>query len=295
MEVDMLKNIIIAILLSGCTLDEVEFAHRSTLETRARGVGLHHSGAFAQVGMIGNTCEIQTSTGFIGTDLDVVAGEEDKVEDTFDSLALVTGTSGNQLYVLDRSNYSSYFIDSDNVDQARFYNDGVVVLDDCNLTWISTEEERVSSEIPCGETLTVDHLTGTAFVATTAGLVTATPDGSDVVEVSGSLLAFDSSLGVLYVGELGESIVSGIQNGQVIWSTDLGQPTSSLDDMGIKGMAAVMVGDLESGGVVTVAGLSGEIVSVFETPSTADSITVSGDGSVIAITLPDEVHFYTID
>jgi hypothetical protein len=291
----MLKNIFIALLLSGCTVDKVEFAHQSTLETRSRGVAIHHSGNFAQIGMIGNVCEIQTSTGFIGSDLDMVVGEEDKVEDTFDSLTLVTGTSGNQLYILDRSNYSSYFVDAENVDHARFFNDGIVTLGDCNVTWISTETERSSVEVPCGETLTVDTTTGTAYITASSGLVIATPDGVETAEVLGSLLAFDSLLGILYVGEDGGSTVSGLQNGIQIWSTQLDQPISSLDDMGERGMVAVMIGDSDSGGVVTLDGLSGEVISVFETPSTADNITVSGDGSVIGITLPDEVHFYSIE
>ena len=158
--------------------------------------------------MLDNTCDIQTSTGFIGSDFDVVVGEEDKVEDTFGSLALVTGTSGRELYILDRENYSNYFVDTVQVDQARFYNDGVVILSDCNLTWMSTQEEQSSIEVPCGEGFSVDPSTGTAYLGTSSGLVIVSPDAIQTTDVLGTLIAYDPLLDVVYVASPGGNTVS---------------------------------------------------------------------------------------
>lgn len=288
----MLKSIFMTILLSGCTIDQVEFAHQSTVETRARGVGLHHSGSFAQIGMLDNTCDIQTSTGFIGSDFDLVVGEEDKVEDTFGSLALVTGTSGQELYILDREDYSSYFVDAVSVDQARFYNDGVVILSNCNLTWMATQEDQISVGVPCGEGFAVDPNTGAAYLGTPDGLVVASPNDIQTTGVPGTLIAYDSTLGMVYTATSGDNTVIGVREGAQVWSTDLDQPISSLDGMGERGMVAVMIGDSDSGAIVTLDGLTGSISTIFQTPSTANNIDVSGNGSVIAITLDDEVHFY---
>jgi hypothetical protein len=290
----MIRGIILSLLLFGCTLtDDVGLTHRSTVATRTQGFGLNYSGEFAQIGMMDNTCRVQTQTGFIGADYDVVSGEEDKVEDIYGPSVLVVGASGNNAYILNATNLSNSIIYSGPVDQAKFIDNGAVILSDCNVNWLS-EDSIFSAAVPCGGQLSVNPIDGTVYLGTTENIVVVTPDGLQTTDSSGSLVAFDSSLNILYSGRVGDSFVTGLQDGVQIWSTDLGQPVSSLDDMGERGMVAVMIGGSAGGAVITLDGLTGEVKSNFVTPTTADSIKVSGNGAVIAIGLPNEVHFYDV-
>lgn len=288
----MIRGIILSLLLVGCTVtDAVGLTHRSTVATRTQGFSLNYSGEFAQLGMMDNTCRVQTQTGFIGDDYDVVGGEEDKVEDISGTSTLVIGASGNNAYTLNSTNLSNSIIYSGPVDQAKFIDNGAVILSNCTVSWL-TEGNVTSIPAPCNAQLSVNPINGTVYLGTSENIVIATPDGLQTTDSSGSLIAFDSSLNILYSGRVGDSFVTGLQDGIQIWSTNLGQPVSSLDDMGERGMVAVMIGGSEGGAVIFLDGLTGEVKSNFITPTTADSIKVSGNGAVIAIGLPNEVHFY---
>src|SRR5690349_1715420 len=66
------------LVATGCsTGGDYSFEHQSTLETRARGFGIHDDGTSAQVGMGGNTCEVETASAMIGNDYDVAVSEDD--------------------------------------------------------------------------------------------------------------------------------------------------------------------------------------------------------------------------
>jgi hypothetical protein len=290
----MIRGIILSLLLFGCAVtDDVGLTHRSTVATRTQGFELHYSGEIAQLGMLENTCQVKTQTGFIGADYDVVVGEEDKVEDISGPLTLVVGASGNNAYILNSTNLSNSVIYSGPVDQAKFIDNGAVILSGCTVSWL-TEDYVTSIPAPCNAQLSVNPIDGTVYLGTSENIVVATPDGLQITEESGSLIAFDSSINVLYSGRVGDSFVNGLQDGIQIWSTDLGQPVSSIDNMGERGMVAVMIGGGAGGAVITLDGLTGTIRSNFTTPTTADSIKVSGNGAVIAIGLPNEVHFYDV-
>lgn len=294
---------------TGCTSGgDVSFEHRSSLETRARGFGIHDDGSSAQVGMAGNTCEVETASGMIGMDYDVAVAEEDDVQDTVGTDTIVIGQSGTGIFTLDRNEFFDSYLPTPTVDvtdvtEARFTETGIVAVRDqaggLTVDWYengaTVDSQNVPADVSTGG-MTVDRATGTVYLPSDSGVVVVTPNGVDTTGEAGDLAAWDATAQVLYVATVGDSVLSGLEaDGTVRFSTDLGSPISAVDDMGSMGAAAVMVGTNTSGAIVTVDGVTGEIRSEFATPSTADEIQVNASASVLAVRLADELHFYSIN
>jgi hypothetical protein len=290
------------LVAAGCTSNQVSFEHKSQVQTRAKGVALLDTDDSAQVGMSGNTCEVTTSSGMIGSDYDVAVGEDDNVQDALGTDTLVIGQSG--VYVVSQGFFGpgSPVVDMNDVVTARFSDDGVVVGRDTStgfqIDWAGGITDGSSAQIGPDANLggmSVDRGTGTAYIPTDSGLAIADANtGVTVTEVEADITAWDTAADCLYVATTGSSEVRAIEfDGTLRWATDVGGPVTSIDDMA--GAAAVMVGDDNAGVLVVLDGVTGESTSQFDTPSAANRVVVGNGGHSMAMVLDDVVHFFGVD
>lgn len=301
-------SLVLLVAATGCSADQVSYEHRSSLETRTRGVALLDSGDSAQVGMSGNTCEVATSSGMIGADYDVAMGEDDHVQDAFGTDVIVVGASG--IYVVEQGGTGWWddggtTVDAFGVDEARFTESGFAALqtegEACEVTWYGTDgtatgELSIDASL-CGGAFAVDRVGGTAFVGTPDALAIVTPQGVTNGAIAGDLVAWDATAEAIYVASAGGTQVHALAaDGSVRWSVDVGAPVTSLDDMGDVGRVAVMAGTDEAGELLILDGTTGEIASTLVTPSAAQTIVSSGDGRTMAMVVESmgrpEVHFF---
>lgn len=299
---------LVLLMAAGCSAGPVDFEHRSSLETRTRGVALLEDSPTAQVGMGGNTCEVQTDSAMIGADYDVAVGEDDNVQDAVGQGTIIVGDSG--VYVLTPgfggTGWDQAAVDTSGIVEARFDDAGIVTLEGGGSTvgWYDDSGlniGRVSApaDAGAGSGFTVDRTTGTAFIGTASGVVIATPTGGvSTVEGGAGLVAWDAAAAALYVADpMGMQVRALEADGTERWSVDMGGAVWSLDDMA--GMAAVMV-EISDGGTThgelrVLDGQTGSIVSTLETPSAAEEVVVGNDGRTMAMVLPGEVHFFAVD
>lgn len=284
----------------GCTSQQVELRHASTLETRVRGVGMMDDGQSADVGMAGNTCRFDIGAAVIGADADVAQGEEDVVHDAFGESSLVVGTAG--VFVVDPGGFAGTtpVIPSGEITTGRFVADGITtVRANREIAWSA---DGASVELPDGELVqtegfTVDRSTGTAFAATGTSLFSVTPAGVTELGGAADLAAFDAASGALYVASAGESEVSALEvDGTPRWSLDVGGAVTALDDMGDGASVAAMVEAPEGHGrLLVLDGATGEIKMDYPTPSAAPGIVVSPNGRSMAVILRNEVHFFDVN
>lgn len=280
----------------GCTTNQVGVEHTAQLETRARGLALLDDQDSSQVGMAGNTCQVQTSTGAIGADVDVAPGEEDVVTDAFGTDTVIIGQAG--VYVLDGSGWGGYepVVSQVGVTDARLTDslDVVALSDSGSVSWNGGDPVATSG----ASDFAIDRVSGTAFVVDGSGLSVVTPDGATTTATGNyDLVAYDPASDAVYVATIGGSEVRALEvNGTQRWAADLGGSITSLDDMGAAGSVAIMM-EVPSGmgELVVLDGRSGEQLSSVATPSAADEVLVGNNGESMALVLPNEVHFFSID
>lgn len=290
------------VAMTACTTEDVTFQHQSSVQSQTRGVAMLSDMPAAQLGMSGNTCQVDTSSGSIGNDVDTVPLEDDQVVDALGQDTLVIGEPG--VFVLEQGAWSvdNATVNASNVIDAKFTDDGIVALREPGAThtvdWYGQNGQRDGSvTLPDGDyfgTITVDSNSGTVYVPGENGVVVATPDGASSVGESANLAAWDAAANVLYTAQAGLTVVSALEtDGTVRWTVDLGTPVVSLDDM--TGNAAVMTGDAAAGELIVLNGDTGEIVSALDTPSAADEIMVGNNGRSMAMILRNEVHFFGVN
>jgi hypothetical protein len=295
---------LVLLVAAGCSTGPVDFVHQSSLETRTRGVALLDDSPTAQVGMGGNTCEVQTDSALIGADFDVAVGEDDHVQDVSDTGTIVVGDTG--VYILDPDGWGAPTepaVDTSGVSKARFSDDGIVTLENQNgsVGWYGangSSEGRVDlpADAQVGTGFAVDGVSGAAYVGSATGVIVATRDGGATTsEGAGRLVAWDAVAAALYVGDTESTQVHALESdGAVRWTVDVGGVVTAVDDMG--GMAAVMVDrGAEGGELLVLAGADGSVVSSLATPSAADEVVVGNDGGSMAMVLPTQVHFFRVD
>ncbi len=291
---------VLTIVSAGCSPEAGMFRHQSQLETQSRGVALFDSSDEAQVGMIGNTCAVDTTTGLIGADADIAVGEEDHVQDAFGHEVVVVGSEG--AYVVDRDlpAWTGGGVAISGVEQSRLWNEGVVSLraqnGECFVAWGDTSVSLGQAD--CGRAdMAVDRDSGAVMVALTDRLAMVTAAGVITVEAPASFVAWDSVVGLGYAASAGSSTVSAVgASGETRWSVTLSGPVRALDSMGPQGAVAVMVETEDGQGELQVLdGVSGSIVATLATPTAANDIVVGNEGSTMAFVLPQEIHFFAVD
>jgi hypothetical protein len=295
--------------LVGCAAqDDVALEHRSLQEVQARGVALNEAGTVANVGMRTTTCDFGTSSGLIQDDFDYV-GTDDRVVDSgvnadLGTVNLVVIPDGIGITTPDGWVDQSE-IPAVGVVDAAVLDAGLVEAsaqaDGCTVSWRAYDgavTSQVTTDFSCATVdLSADDASGTVFLSTASGVHRVTAEG-DVLALDttpNALIAWDASADALYVAAPGSEEVTAFEtDGAVRWSTPVMGGVSALSEMGSTGQVALSL-DTELGGeFVVLNGLSGLQTADLATPSAASALSVSGNGQVLAITLPSAVHYFDI-
>jgi len=291
-------------LLVACTPEASQFRHLSVVETQSHGVTMPEDEPGAHVGMLGNTCAIDTSTGMIGADSDVAVGEDDHVQDEFGHQVVVQAASGT--YVIDRDllGMSTQGLAQDESTTARLYADGVAALrpisaGGCQIDWNRASPAELSGISDCAEVdFSVDRRDGTAFLPLGDALVIASAEAAVTsVDLAADAVAFDAASELVYVTNAeGRTVTAVNRQGVLAWSVQTEGPIVAVDDMGDSGRVAVMLKNEDASGTLLVLeGGSGEEVARLDTPSAADRIVSGNHGRTLAFVLSDEIHFFSVD
>jgi hypothetical protein len=275
-----------------------EFQHSSSLATESRGVAIYEDGRAAHIGMSGSTCDINVTTGMIGSDYDY-AGSDEVVADA----GIVNGVpstlilSDDGLHIQEISTWDIPAADPlSGVIDATLIGDGTVALSSdgsCDVTWSDGASITVSPSACDTGSISADDRTGSAFISDDNGLSIVTPEGVQALGIHGDLFAWDSAAEVLYVAESGGITVHGVEiDGSVLWSTEIQGIVTAVDTLGDQGAALIAAQTFSSGGLILeLDGLTGELLAETNTPSSAANITASADGNTIAVANRGMVHF----
>lgn len=292
--------------LVGCTSqDQVALEHRSALETNARGIGFDETGSVANVGMSNTTCDVDTSLGGIQADYDYTADAEVVVDgaelDTIGVVSVVLTPDTVHVTTPDVSpSQSSYAVDG--VVDASLVREGFVAVDERGgVVWSgfdgSVQGAFDSGLSGLGASLVADPQSGTAFVANDEGVFAVGTEGEvfQVTDLADALVAWDAASDALYVAQAGSADVHAFEaDGTLRWTRQVEGTVAAVTDMGAKAGVALSVDTGAGGSFVVLDGLSGERTAALATPSAASGLEVSGDGGVLAITLPTTVHFFDL-
>ena len=293
----MIRRILPLILVSGCTGGpEFFFSHMSTMESETRGVVLYEDGQRGHAAMWNTTCEFDTLNGWLIDDHDLPT-ESEVIQDQHQGTALAVSDEGvHTIYERTDTPLSQ-------VVAARLQDDGSLIT----IRWDEADDGCVvdvwdsTASVPdalCAEGVSVDtDRQGGLVVATGKDLYSVDEGGAVWLASDVDLVVHDGSNGMTYVAQLFGDRVSGLDaGGKAVWTAQTDGPITSLDDMGQRGMAVVMVEDLTTGrgALQMFEGTSGEEVVRHDTPSGDGEITVSVDGTTLAVTIPGQVHFYDV-
>jgi len=293
----------LAMLATGCAQLSLPFSTDGILQTATRGVVIHDDGTRANAGMYGTTCEVDAHTGAVGADHDYPGVDEEVQDiDRYDGIDMVLVTSELGVHVTPAD--ALYWEREEHIDrpyvlEARLVDDEVVALVDdpeegCTVEWL---HDGVAVDVDPGlcqvdPQVSGDPTLGGVYVAGGEGVFQVDQAGSTQVDAAADLAVYDTFADVLYVARLGETWVRGLESdGDLLWETDLGYPVLSIDDMGWREAAAVLV-ETESGDqVYALDAYTGEATLETETPSGAEQIVVARNGRDYALVLPEAVHF----
>lgn len=303
-------------LLVGCSSqDSLALEHRAELSAQTRGVQLTDDGRNSNVGMLNTTCDVGTRYAVVSEDFDY-DGDEDRVVDAIELpetgfTALVITENRVNMTTPNRFPITNSF-EVEGVLDAEMLDDGgfvAVQVDptvdvDCAVAWYdangqpSTGVNQLGVECDDQSSITADTTNGTSWVSTNSGVFQITPDGtvSLVDDTPNAKVVWDGVADVLYLGALGGEVVRGLEaSGSQRWEADLGGTLTALADMGADASAAAGVTLADgTGQFVVIDGVTGEIRADLPTPSAATALNVSANGEVLAVTLPNSVHYFDI-
>ncbi|MCB9674931.1 MAG: hypothetical protein H6737_07435 [Alphaproteobacteria bacterium] len=308
----IIGSAIAATALVGCASpDSVALEHRSELSAQTRGVQLNDDGRMSNVGMFGTTCQVTTEFAMMQDDFDYES-ETDTVVDAHvvpgQGFTAVVITPGKVNVTTPNAWPLSVTFEATGVLDAAIAGEGFVAIQaplqasDCNVVWYDATGQIVSSAttlgIECDEQsdMATDQA-GNTWVSTDSGVFRVQPDGSvlAVDDTANARLAWDADADALYLAALGSSSVRALElDGALRWEVALGGEITALAHMGSEANAAVSISTSSGGELVVIDGLTGEIEADLPTPSSADALDVSGNGRVLAVTLPNSVHYFDI-
>ena len=293
----MIRLLLPLSFLVGCGGDEIVYLDlMSTMQSETRGVVLYDDGQRGHAAMNGQTCEFDTLNGWLITDHDLPT-ESESIQDTYGDEVLGRSDEGAHKVHAQADLFAPGLV------QSRLMADGEVAMVRggeglCSLEvgafdlalapsfcdpglHMDTDRERTVFLSDGDEVLAIDLPTGQSQTI------------ADGVE----LVVYDRAADMIYTAHLGGIEVTGrFPTGEVRWVTEVAGPIHALDDMGRRGLALVMVEDVDTGrGVMQmIEGDSGEIVGEHGTPDPEVDVEVSDDGTTLALTRPTEVFFYDI-
>ena len=273
---------------------ELEIDHLSTLDARTRGVVLMDDGQSGYGAMSGTTCSFDTLNGWVIDDFDLPSREE-RVTDSLHGRVL--GTSPEGVYQVRSLERVADVVARD----ARFIGDGFAFLvgdaEACAVQFDDGSTHAVSG-VACASgsnSLTVARELGAVVVATGDEAVVVSRDGARTLADEADFVVYDKRTDLVYVAMEGGSEVRAVDlEGRLVWHTDVGGQITAMQQMGKRAKVVAMVDFGDHAGMVVLDGPSGDAELEVEAPTPEVELSVSDDGTTLAVTLEDQVFFYDV-
>lgn len=300
----------LAATLVGCVPapdEDAPIRYRSTLTASTHGLVLHEDGETGHAGMFETNCPFETEGGDVTGDYDLPDHGEEVQDGGTSPLGprTVVAVLGSKVHLLEKST-GEYLLDKlrwEGVEEVRLYDDGLVgEVDDgpqgCTIEWRVDHFPVASVALEpsvCGGAMDAGW-DGTTVVGGPERLAFVTPIGATFVDTGADRLAWDDASGLAYATADGEGEVRAwTPGGELAWSTVVDGRIRALSQAGERGAAVLSWERLDGTGVVSwLAGTDGSVVAEIATPSAAQAVRVSADGSVVALVRPDETYFYAV-
>lgn len=283
------------LLAAACSTDGLSISHMSVMQSQTRGVVLYDDGQRGHAAMWNTTCEFDTLNGWLISDHDLPT-ESEEIVDTFEGEVLGRSDVGaHPVWRLGQRD-----LELRGVVDGRLFADGLVVLREtrdggCEARWDDGAVVALDASACAADALDVDREDGSLFVRQGAEVVKVDREGVNPFDGAADLVVFDRTTELVYLANKGEREVwANDLGGGLVWSTKLPGAITAMDDMGRRGAVMVVIEDGDRGRVVVLDGLTGDRRTEAEAPSAEVDVTVSEDGTTMAVTLETEVHFYDL-
>lgn len=255
------------------------FAFQGSL-WEARGMAIEEDGS-AQVGMGGNTCDVDPETGNFENDVDVANGE-DEVVDGYGGQVLVLGDGGLSR-LIPGDNYNNTVRpgpSGDDILTARFVDGGIVVVRDtasgCFAQW--TGDVQATVRLPgCGD-VDVERSSGTLFVATPDGSAAVTPGGVTPLPAAQKVAWLPAEQAVVLVRG-GADVGAFSRDGEVLWTAQADAPIFDVVALGDGARFAFNTADALH---VADAG-TGAVLGLSQVRDGRGSLVAAADGGRVAV------------
>jgi hypothetical protein len=299
---------------AGPALD-VGASDRLSAQSRVVGSndGVHMAGAdesVAVVGLSGMTCQVQTDTGWMATDVDSTYGndtiEDGRPDETGGDIVLVTTPDSDEILQVDSDDgVAQNRVTVPGLVGTRFSGEQIVTVSDdsngCVVQWLEGSTVQDSTAIPDASCQggTVDVEIGAdsdVWVALGDSLALVTPSGARTFDVPADLVAWDAAAGVTYTAVHGSDVVSAVEpSGSTRWTVQVGGPVVGLADMGPLGQAAVSVEDnFEHSYLTFLDGEDGAVIEDVDVNRPAGEVHVSEQGDALALGQDGGVDFFGV-
>lgn len=300
-----MRNIVLAsigVVAAGCSFESTGFDHESVLFVEARGVALNHDGEQGIAGMFDATCLFTTGDGALGEDYDLPSDDEE-VEDSTrqNGRDVVVVSSPEGLHFMSPFAGWQEEIDRFSLEGVRAARltatDTVALVGDansCELVWVGTESAvSVDPSVCASGDLAVDRASGTAFVSSSDAVYAVDPSGAVEIASAAEHVAWDSAAQRLYLADA--DIIRAVDaTGEELWSGATLGDITAITAMGTRGELAMMSRGLGGGELAILDGDDGVARLAMRTPSAAQELNSSGNGEMLAVGLPFEIHFFGV-
>ena len=297
----MTRSLILVAMAAGCTsTNAIEMTLMSSMQSETRGVVLYDDGQRGHAAMWGTTCEFDTLNGWLISDHDLPT-EAEVMQDTYGGEVL--GLSDEGIHILEGAvTFEQTDIGTRGVLESRLLSDGNVAslrIDQAGDCHAQIDGTTVDLEPEICETYTsvTTNRTDTLYVANGNEVLAVRKGGATKFADAWDLVEYDATTDLVYVANRFDTRVGGLHpDGQTAWRSETKGGIRDMDDMGARGMLTLITEDEEGGRglLVVLDGWTGEKIAEHGTPSSDTDITLSEDGTTLAIVLPEDVYFYDV-
>lgn len=304
-------------LLVGCSAQgDSMFTHQGQIMAQASGVVLSEDGSEGLAGMFGTTCRFDAQMGMLSGDFD--QGGDEVVEDGNDSGVVLTrnkagihelspygGDVSAGMDVRDEAEIEFQSTEIEGVIAARWVGDDPVALsftgDACTMHWLGEHGSTLQLESAvCDQYtgMTVDPTSGNVFVGHANGIILADALGfSEWLDTGVDTLVWDGVTNVLYVTmDDGRLLLALEDDGQQRWSYIVPSGVTAISHMGPMGAVVAMERGQNDRGILAVYdGVTGDGLESVPTPSAANGLAISPNGSTLAIVVDEYVHLFGVN
>lgn len=275
-------------------------SHRSALFAEAEGLEMPNDNN-AWIGMAEMTCRVQVMSGGIDADIDVQPEQTETVTDA--SAGGVVTLTPNTIQMIDHTGTPTETLFVPGVVDARTTADYNIVSlisegANCSVVRSSDRDAKTSLTGACdgGAGFAIDRIRGTAFVATTEGVMRLDEGAEPALVTDGDIVSWDRTSQALYVGTDGSNTIRALDaDGEELWLTKVGGPVVQIESIADAG-AYVLV-DLDGRGAqiwwLDPATGAPEQLMLVRTP--VDALAVSPEGDRIGIATQGQIDFFDVN